>query len=188
MDDRERLITLLRQNALRLGRIRLSSGKESDFYLDCKQVSLDPEGLAILGRLLLAEIDRLERPVVAAGGLTLGADPLAAAVALTSQLAGRPVAAFLVRKEPKAHGTAQWIEGTRALVPGAPVVILEDVLTTGASTLRAIERAREAGLAVVGVVAVVDREEGGRERIEREAGVPVRALVRRGDVLGGGTA
>ena len=185
MEDRARLLSLLREKALRLGRIRLSSGKESDFYFDCKQVSLDPEGLVLLGRLLFAEIKALAEWPAAAGGLTLGADPLAAAVALSSQLSGRPLAAFIVRKEPKSHGTQVWIEGTSALSAGAPVAILEDVVTTGGSTLKAISRAREAGLRVVGVVVVVDREEDdGRERIEQEAGVPVRALFRRRDLLG----
>jgi orotate phosphoribosyltransferase len=185
MDDRARLLQLLRENALRRGRVRLSSGLESDFYIDCKQVSLDPEGLALYGRLALAEVEALPARVVAAGGMTLGADPLAAAVALTSHLLGRPLAAFIVRKEPKSHGTRAWIEGTNALRPRAPVAILEDVLTTGASTLRASERAREADLVVAGVVVLVDREEeGGRERVEREAGVPVRSLFRRRDVLG----
>jgi orotate phosphoribosyltransferase len=184
MDDRARLLALLREKAFRRGRVRLSSGKESDFYIDCKQVSLDPEGLVLIGRLFLAAIEALPERALAAGGLTLGADPLAAAVALTSHLAGRPIAAFLVRKEPKAHGTRAWIEGTSALQPGTPVAILEDVITTGASTLRAIERAREAGLHVVGVVALVDREEEeGRQRIEAEGGVVVRALFRRGDFL-----
>lgn len=185
MDDRARLLALLRERSLRRGRIRLSSGRDSDFYFDCKQVSLDPEGLSLLGRLLFAELARLPEPVVAAGGMTLGADPLAAAVALTSHGAGRPIHAFIVRKEPKGHGTRAWIEGTGALRPGAPVAILEDVITTGASTLRAVARAREAGLRVVGVVAVVDREEeGGREHVEREAGVPVRALFGRRELLG----
>ncbi len=186
MDDRTRLLALVRERALRLGRIRLSSGRESDYYLDCKQVSLDPEGLTLIGRLMLAEIEALPKRVVAAGGLTLGADPLAAAVALASHAAARPIAAFIVRKEPKAHGTRAWIEGTAALAPGAPVAILEDVITTGASTLRAIGHAREAGLEVVGVIAVVDRgEDDGRARIEREAGVPVRSLLGRAEILGG---
>jgi orotate phosphoribosyltransferase len=185
MDDRQRLLTLLREKAYRRGKVRLSSGKESDFYIDCKQVSLDPEGLVLIGRLFFSEIQRLPGPVAAAGGLTLGADPLAAAVALTSHLQGAPIAAFLVRKEPKSHGTQAWIEGTTALAPGAKVAVLEDVITTGASTLRAIERSRQAGLSVVGVVALVDREEEqGRERIEAETGVPVRALFRRRDFLG----
>jgi orotate phosphoribosyltransferase len=115
------------------------------------------------------------------GGLTLGADPLASATSVMSFLAGQPLHAFLVRKEPKGHGTGQWVEGTTNLPPGSPVVILEDVITTGGSTLRAIERARTAGLDIRHVVALVDREEGGRAAVEAEA--PVTSLFRKRDFL-----
>ena len=116
------------------------------------------------------------------GGLTLGADPLASAVSLTSYLSGTPLHAFIVRKEPKGHGTGQWLEGMKALAPGAPVAILEDVVTTGASTLKAIERAQLEGLRVLGAFALVDRLEGGREAVEA-AGHRLFALYTRKDFI-----
>src|SRR5438045_3823480 len=126
MDPRTRLLALLRTRALRRGHFVLSSGKESTFYLDCKKVTLQAEGLSLIGQLFYELVRKLPEAPVAAGGLTLGADPLAAAVALASQAAGdRTLDAFIVRKEPKGHGTNQYIEGTAALVEGAPVVVLE---------------------------------------------------------------
>ena len=184
MSDRERLIELLRQRAVRRGRFVLSSGKESDFYLDSKQVTLHAEGLALVGRLFWSAIAALPERPVAAGGLTLGADPLAAAVALASHAAGAPIDAFIVRKEPKGHGTGAFLEGTQALSPGAAVVVLEDVITTGASTLRAIERCRTVGLRVVGVVALIDREEdAGLAAVEAVAGAPVIAICKKSELL-----
>jgi orotate phosphoribosyltransferase len=164
-----RLLELLRTHAFERKNITLSSGKQSDFYIDCKQVTLTAEGHFLVGQLFRAVIDRVAPSAEAVGGLTLGADPLVSATSLMSFLAGRPMHGFLVRKEPKGHGTGQWLEGRTRLRAGMPVVILEDVVTTGASTLRAIERARAAELDVVHVVALVDREEGGREAVEAEA-------------------
>lgn len=184
MSDRPRLIELLRERAVRRGRFVLSSGKESDFYLDSKQVTLHAEGLALVGRLFWQAIATLPEPPVAAGGLTLGADPLAAAVALASHAAGTPIDAFIVRKEAKGHGTGAYLEGTRALVAGAPVVVLEDVITTGASTLRAIERCQAAGLRVVGVVALIDRQEDdGLGAVARAAEAPVTAICTKAELL-----
>ena len=139
---RARLLELMRSLAFERRAVTLSSGKSSDFYIDTKQAVLTAEGHFLVGQLLLAEIERRAPRVEAVGGLTMGADPLCSAVSLTSHLAGRPRAAFYVRKEPKSHGTAAYLEGTRSLRPGMPVAILEDVITTGASALRAIERAR----------------------------------------------
>lgn len=179
---RARLLELMRTLAFERRAVTLSSGKRSDFYIDTKQAVLTAEGHFLVGQLLLAEIERRAPGVEAVGGLTMGADPLASAVSLTSHLAGRPRPAFYVRKEPKAHGTAAYLEGTRSLRPGMRVAILEDVITTGASALRAIERARAFGLEIAGVFAVVDREEeGGREAIAREA--PVWSLFSRSDFL-----
>ena len=129
---------------------------------------------------MLAEVRALVPGVQAVGGLTMGADPIASAVSLTSFLAGEPVPAFYVRKEPKGHGTNQWVEGKKGLPSGARVCVLEDVVTTGASTLKAVERCGTEGFRVGGVVALVDREEGGREAIEAK-GVPLRSLFRRSD-------
>ena len=158
----------------------LSSGLKSNFYIDCKQVSLDAEGASLIGALFHEVINDVAPDAVAVGGLTLGADPLATATSLVSFQAGRPRAAFLVRKEPKAHGTAQWIESTR-LPEGAKVVILEDVVTTGAATLKAIERARLAGFTVLHALGLVDRLEGGREAVEAQC--PLTTLFTRRDFL-----
>ncbi len=177
---RTRLHELLVRHAYQKKRVTLASGRESDFYIDCRGVVLSAEGHALVGRLLLEAARQIDPHVQAIGGLTMGADPLASAVALTSWLDQHPIGAFLVRKEPKGHGTAQWCEGLQLLPPGARAVIVEDVITTGGSSLKAVERAREAGLQVSGVAAVVDREEGGRENLER-AGLVVRSLFTRRD-------
>jgi orotate phosphoribosyltransferase len=176
-----RLHELLRTHAIERKNITLSSGKQSDFYIDCKQVTLTAEGHFLVGQLFRAVIARVAPTAEAVGGLTLGADPLVSATSLMSFLAGRPMHGFLVRKEPKGHGTGQWLEGRTRLRAAMPVVVLEDVVTTGASTLRAIERARAAELDVVHVVALVDREEGGREAVEAQA--PLTALFGRSNFL-----
>lgn len=166
--DRARLLEMLTQLSFEKRKVVLSSGKESDFYIDCKRTALTAEGHFLIGRLLLAAIRHKAPESVAAGGLTLGADPLASAVSLTSYLSGLSMPAFIVRKEPKGHGTGQWIEGMSALPRGAKVAIVEDVVTTGASTLKAIERAQLEGLQVTGAFALVDRMEGGREAVEAQ--------------------
>src|SRR5262249_18152997 len=153
--DRARLLELLTQLSFERRKVTLSSGKESDFYIDCKRTALTAEGHFLIGRLLFAEIRAQSPEVRAIGGLTLGADPLASAVSLTSYLGGHPLPAFLIRKEPKGHGTGQWIEGRSLLQPGWPVAVLEDVVTTGASTLKAIERAELEGLQVAHAFALV---------------------------------
>lgn len=178
--DRARLLSLLRELSFERRKVVLSSGQESSFYLDCKRTALTAEGHYLIGRLLLWEIRAASPSAVAVGGLTLGADPLASAVSLTSHLEGKPLSAFMVRKEPKGHGTGQWIEGRSLLSAGAPVAVVEDVITTGASTLKAIERAEAEGLRVAGAFALVDRLEGGREALETR-GYPVRALFTRDD-------
>lgn len=180
--DRERLLELLRRLSFERRKVVLSSGRESDFYIDCKRTVLTAEGHYLAGRLLFRAIREMCPKAVGVGGLTLGADPLASAVSLTSWLEGQPLSAFIVRKEPKGHGTGQWIEGRSALPDGALVAIVEDVITTGASTLKAIERAKAERLTVCGVFALVDREEGGREAIEA-AGHRVYALFTRRDFI-----
>lgn len=177
---RDRLLELLRQRSFQEREVVLSSGRTSNFYIDCKQVSLDAEGAYLIGELLFGAMEAVAPQAVAVGGLTLGADPLATATSLVSFQHGRPRAAFLVRKEPKGHGTNQWLESTR-LAAGAPVVVVEDVVTTGAATLKAVERARLAGLTVVHAFTLVDRLEGGREAVEAE--VPLTALFTRRDFL-----
>jgi orotate phosphoribosyltransferase len=180
---RRRLLELLTRLAYQEREVVLASGRRSNFYIDCKQAVLTAEGHFLAGWLIQHVIAERAPEVVAVGGLTMGADPLASAVATLSFLGPRPLGAFYVRKEPKGHGTGKWIEGERALPAAAKVAILEDVVTTGGSTIKAIERAREHGLDVRLVVALVDREEGGREAVEQQ--VPLVALFRRGEFPGG---
>ncbi len=180
MSERERLLALLKRLAYEKRKVVLSSGRESDFYIDTKQATLSAEGHYLTGRLLLAEIRAAYPDAQAVGGMTMGADPLASAVSLTSFLEGVPLPAFYVRKEPKGHGTNQWLEGKKGLPQAARVAVVEDVVTTGASTLQAVERCRSEGLTVLGVVALVDREEGGRAAVEA-AGISLRALFTRSE-------
>lgn len=166
--ERERLAALLREKSYQQRAVTLASGRKSNFYFDGKQTALHPEGAFLIGRLMWQAIVDAGVKVEAVGGLTLGADPLATAVSVASFQAGRPVPAFIVRKEPKGHGTGQWVEGRKNIPDGSRVVILEDVVTTGGSSLKAVERVREEGLHVSLIVALIDRQEGGREAIEAE--------------------
>jgi orotate phosphoribosyltransferase len=182
--ERDRLFELLKTRSFQEREVTLSSGLKSNFYIDCKQVSLDAEGAWLIGQLFHRLIEQVAPDAVAVGGLTLGADPLATATSIASFVAPgaakRPRNAFIVRKEPKGHGTNQWVESA-GLAAGSKVVILEDVVTTGGSTLRAIERAREAGLVVLHALGLVDRLEGGREAVEKQA--PLTTLFTRRDFM-----
>ncbi len=173
------LLRLLRELSFERRDVTLASGAPSTFYLDCKQTALHPEGAWLLGQLLLTLVEVVEimsgKSAVGVGGMTLGADPLATATSLVSRSRPKPLAAFIVRKEAKGHGTGAWVEGRKNLPDGSPVVLLEDVITTGGSTLRALERVREEGLVALGVAALVDRQAGGVERLEAE-GLIVRTL------------
>jgi orotate phosphoribosyltransferase len=180
--DRARLLELLRTLSFEQRKVVLASGKESDFYVDCKRTALTAEGHVLVGRCLLEEVLKVKPLVRGVGGLTLGADPIASAISYSSFLAGQPVDAFIVRKEPKGHGTGQWIEGRKTIPDGSRVIVLEDVVTTGGSALKAIERCRAERLEVVACLALVDRLEGGRDAIEA-SGVPLRALFTRKDFL-----
>ncbi len=177
--QRQRLLALLRERAYEKRDVVLASGRRSNFYIDCRRVVMTAEGHFLVGWLLNQLIQRDCPEVVAVGGMSLGADPLASACSLMSFLGGRPLDAFYVRKEPKKHGTAQFIEGAGALPPGAPVVVVEDVVTTGGSSLLAVDRALEAGLRPVRILGLVDRCEGGREAIEPR--LPLTTLFTRGD-------
>lgn len=180
--DRARLLQLLTERSFERRKVVLSSGRESDFYIDCKRTALTAEGHVLVGRLLWRAILDTCPDAVGVGGLTLGADPLASAVSLTSFLLGRPLAAFIVRKEPKGHGTGQWVEGLSSFAPGDRVAVVEDVVTTGASTLKALERARAEGLSPTHAFALVDRLEGGREAVEA-AGYQLVSLFTRRDFI-----
>jgi orotate phosphoribosyltransferase len=180
--DRARLLELLRTLSFERRKVILASGKESDFYVDCKRTALTAEGHVLVGRLLFEKVRAIRPLVRGVGGLTLGADPIASAIALTSFLSAEPVDAFIVRKEPKGHGTGQWIEGRKTIPDGSRVVVIEDVVTTGGSALKAIERCRAELLVPVACVALVDRLEGGREAIEAQ-GVPLDPLFTRKDFI-----
>jgi orotate phosphoribosyltransferase len=175
--DYDTLVNLLARRSARRGDFTLSSGKRSSLYIDARLTTMSPEGLALIGPLALQAIRGAGWDVDAAGGLTLGADPISYAIAFASALPGGGplVRAFTVRKEAKTHGTGKLIEGP--FVSGDRVVIVEDVITTGGSALRAVDAVRAAGGRISGVIALVDREEGGREAIEA-AGLPVVALTR----------
>jgi orotate phosphoribosyltransferase len=181
--DRARLLELLRTLSFERRKVILASGRESNFYIDCRRTTLTAEGHWLIGRLLLDRILRVDPPVAGVGGMTLGADPIASAVSFASWAAARPLQAFLVRKEAKGHGTGQYVEGLALLPPGSRVAVVEDVVTTGGSGLLACERAEAAGLQVAGIFALVDREEGGREAFEAR-GYRLETLFTRRDFLG----
>jgi orotate phosphoribosyltransferase len=178
VDNREKLISYIREHSfLRSDKMiyRLSSGKLSNFYFDLRLTTLSPEGQHLIGNLMYEKIKELGLRPRAVGGLTMGADPVATAVAYTSFLRGDPIEAFVIRKEPKAHGRGLQIEGN--VNKGDDVVIVDDVLTTGASTIKAIKIAKETGLDVKAVFVVLDRcEQNGRENVER-LGWPVYSLL-----------
>jgi orotate phosphoribosyltransferase len=176
---REQLLQLLAEKSFRLGEFKLSSGGTSDYYIDCRTTTLDAVGSRLTGQTVLDEIRGRHWPAAAIGGLTLGADPIAVSAAV---LGDGKLNAFLVRKAEKAHGTGQRIEGFRA--KGARVVIVDDVCTTGASTIQAIEAAREFGFEIVGVLCLVEREEAaGRASVEKAAApAPFIAIFTANDV------
>ncbi|MCL4288081.1 MAG: orotate phosphoribosyltransferase [Thermoleophilia bacterium] len=178
MNARETLIRELREHALVIGEVTLTSGATASYYVDAKRAILRQPGFGAVGELVAAEA--LRREAAAVGGMTMGADPIAGAA--ISDPAGRELLAFFVRKEKKAHGLQRWIEGP-LLEPGTRVLIVEDVVTTGGSTVRAIERCREEGLEIAGVVAVLDRLAGGREAIIAAAsGAPYTPLATIDDI------
>lgn len=178
--ERERLRELLKTLSLKTGDFLLASGRRSKYYFDSKLTTLTAEGAYLTARCFLEVIAENNIAAEAIGGMTLGADPIVSAVAALSQKEERPLDAFIVRKEPKGHGTMQWIEGP--VKPGQKVIIVDDVVTTGGSTLKAIERAKEFGLEVVAVMALLDREEGGTEVLSRD--FPFYPVTRRTEIFG----
>jgi orotate phosphoribosyltransferase len=169
-----RLISLLLERSVTRGDFVLASGRKSSYYIDARRTTMSGEGQLLIGQLGLATLDQQVWAPRAVGGLTLGADPVAYAIAHAARHAGRTIDAFTVRKEAKSHGLGRRIEGN--LAAGDPVVVVEDVITTGRAALEAVAQVRQAGGRVLGVLAVVDREEGGREAIAAD-GVPATALV-----------
>jgi orotate phosphoribosyltransferase len=170
------LTRLVRKLSYREGDFTLASGKKSKFYVDLKATTLHPEGAYLIGECAYELLKREKLPVDGVGGLTLGADPLATALSLAARAHGAIWPAYIVRKEPKGHGTGQYIEGTENLKSGASVIVLEDVVTTGGSSLKAIEHLRAAGYKPEAVLTVVDREQGGAEAF-RAVGVKYFALT-----------
>ena len=173
--DLAQLRSLLIERSVKRGDVVLASGKRSSYYVDARLTTMSGRGQVLIGKLGLATIDAAGWQPAAVGGLTLGADPIAYAIANAAAQVGRPIDAFTVRKEAKGHGAGKLIEG--GFETGMSVVVVEDVITTGDSALRAAQSVADAGGRVLGVLAVVDREEGGREKIEA-AGYSVRSLAR----------
>ena len=179
MTTHDRLLSILAERSARRGQFTLASGRQSTLYIDARLTTMSPDGLALIGPLALAALHDVDWRVDAVGGLTLGADPISFAIAYAETAS--PLRAFTVRKEAKAHGAGRLIEGP--FQSGDRVAVIEDVITTGGSALRAVEAVRAAGGTVAGVLALVDREEGGRDAL-LSAGLPVVALTRASDIVG----
>ena len=176
-EQRQLLLELLAQRAYRHGNFTLASGRTSTHYVNCKPVSLSGLGLALLSAQML---ELVEPEAAAVAGLTLGADPLVSGVAQAAALAGQALDALIVRKEAKGHGTGAWLEGPLP-EPGSRITVLEDVVTTGGSSLKAVKQLREAGYVVERVVTIVDRQEGGLAAMQ-EAGLELRSLFQLDEV------
>ena len=183
MDNRIRLKEILLERSYRKGTFTLTSGKTSDFYIDGKQTTLSAEGAYLCGKLLFDLIAQEKEPIQAVGGMTLGADPLVTAVSIVSFLENAPIPAFIVRKEAKGHGTGNYIEGLKNMEPGCRVALVEDVVTTGGTLLKVIDRAEAAGFIVGLIVTIVERQEGGTDFLKQK-GYPLKALFTREELLG----
>jgi orotate phosphoribosyltransferase len=182
MDSRARLLELLTERSFERKRVVLASGRESDFFIDCKQAVLTAEGHALVGALLFEALAKLPEKAQAVAGVELGGCPLASAVAVVSFQRGTPLDAVYVRKDAKEHGSRRLLEGNTRLPEKSRIAILEDVVTTGGSTLKAAQKIKDAGYTIAGVIALVDRLEGGREAIEA-AGLPLVTLFTRKDFI-----
>ena len=179
MSDRESLRRLLLERSVQRGDFVLASGRQSSYYIDCRRTTMAGEGMVLIGRMGLSAIQDVEWRPAAVGGLTMGADPVAYAIAAASYGKGRTIDAFSVRKREKQHGTGRLIEGN--FQSGDAVVVVEDVITTGDSAAQAVAAVRQAGGRVLGVLAVVDREEGGKRALEAQ-GHRVIALTTAGEL------
>lgn len=182
MSDRERLKQILLDKSYRKGTFTLTSGKTSDFYIDGKQTTLSAEGSYLCGKLLFELIRSSDVKIDAVGGMTLGADPLVTAASIVSFLEGEPIPAFIVRKEAKGHGTGNYIEGLKNMPEGCTVALIEDVVTTGGTLLKVIERVEDAGFKVGLVATVVERQEGGVE-VLAQAGYRLESVFTREELL-----
>jgi len=182
VNDKQRLKEIILEKSYRKGKFKLSSGLESDFYIDGKQTTLSAEGAYLCGKEIFALIRNNPEPISSVGGMTLGADPLVTAASLVSYLEKEPIPAFIVRKESKGHGTEQYIEGLKNMPAGGSVALLEDVVTTGGTLLQVIERVEAQGFKIGLIVTVVDRQEGGAEALAK-AGYPMKAVFTREELL-----
>ena len=180
MTDHAQLVRLLAERSARRGNFTLASGRQSTLYIDARLTTMSPEGQLLIGRVGLQAIREAGWTASAVGGLTLGADPIAYAICHASATSPAPLRSFTVRKEAKAHGTGKQVEGP--VSPGDRVVVVEDVITTGQSATRAVEALRLFGATPVAILALVDRQEGGREQLE-QLGLPVRALTTAADIV-----
>jgi len=178
MDQKQllRLTEIICEKSYKEGSFTLASGQKSDYYIDLKATTLDPEGAFLIGSLTLDLLKEHKLAVEAVGGLTLGADPIATSVSLVGFLRKMHLSAFIVRKEAKSHGTSKYIEGVENLRKNSPLLILEDVVTTGASSVKAIERLRDEGFHPVAVVTVVDRQQNA-EAVFSKMGIPLYSLL-----------
>jgi orotate phosphoribosyltransferase len=165
-NHREQLKALLRRKSIVRGNFTLASGKSSTYYIDCKLTTLDPEGAVLVGHSVLDALEAAGIQAAAIGGPPIGAHPIVAAVAAVSHLRGKPLPAFLIRKEAKSHGLEKQIEGP--VKPGARVVIIDDVCTSGGSTFQTLDAVKNAGLQIVAVMSLVDREQGGSEKLRQQ--------------------
>ena len=183
IDLKKRLAILLLEKSYIEGEVILTSGKKSNYYFDCKPTALHPEGSYLIGKLFF---NMLSHEVEGVGGMTLGGDPLVTAVTLVSYLEGRPLPGLIVRKKAKGHGTNKYVEGINNFIKGQKIAVLEDVITTGGSVLTACERLKEVGLKVEEILCVLDREEGGRENIEKQ-GFKLKSIFTREELFKFGT-
>ncbi len=182
-DHKERLLSILKKKSYVEGEVTLASGKVSDFYIDCRQSSLDAEGAFLLGQIFYSWIEHLTYQPDAIGGMTMGADPLVTATSVNSFLQSNPIPGLLIRKQAKDHGMNKQIEGMGCIEPGSRVILLEDVVTTGGSTLKAINACKNENLVVEDVFCIVDRQEGGCENINSE-GINLTSIFTRKDFKG----
>src|SRR5687768_9157135 len=180
MTERQRLVHLLATRSVKTGHFTLASGKTSDLYIDARLTTMSPEGLSLIGPLAIRMLKAAEWELDSVGGLNLGADPIAYSISYASNFTPPLLRAFTIRKEAKTHGTGRLIEGT--FLHGDRAVVVEDVITTGSSALKAVDAVRAAGGYIVGLFTLVDREEGGRKAIE-DAGYRVISVTHRSELM-----
>ncbi|HCL57013.1 MAG TPA: orotate phosphoribosyltransferase [Spirochaetia bacterium] len=175
MEPKKALLKIILEKSFKYSKepvFKLQSGKMSNYYIDLKQTTLNPDGIRLIGETIFQMIE--EKGIQAVGGLTLGADPIAMGISLTASIKGKTIFPFIVRKEAKDHGTGKQIEA--AFPFPADVMVLDDVITTGGSTIKALDACIKEGLNIKGVICIVNREEGGKEKIENDYKIPVYSL------------